>query len=236
MGFKSYVSGAWGAAKRGVTKVTGKLKDYGTAINDKWTKRIQPWIQNTLGEDATDMLAGIGGQLLGAGLGGLAGAAASAIPKVGPMIAPIATNMASKFVGKKTADKISPGLAARVESEKGRDYKKKETVNTLKDIFDGKDVPEKKGGYKITAEGKVESPPRKQNDNVDYGFFDKNLKQNWTKEAIYTRATKAKSGRMKLSQAHRPSGFGGTIFDLANGWLSRDNRFGTPSVYGGNRG
>jgi len=91
MGFKTYVSRAWGAAKRGVTKATGKLKDYGTAIKDKWTKRIQPWIQNPLGEDATDMLAGIGGQLLGAGLGGLAGAAASAIPKVGPMIAPIAT-------------------------------------------------------------------------------------------------------------------------------------------------
>jgi len=43
MGFKAIVSGAWGAAKRGVTKVTGKLKDYGTAINEKWTKRIQPW-------------------------------------------------------------------------------------------------------------------------------------------------------------------------------------------------
>jgi len=187
--------------KEGATKVSGKLKEYGTVINDKWTNQVQPWMQNTLGEAGTDMLAGVGGQLAGAVGGEAVGALTSMIPVIGPFLSPFAKMVATAWLGTKTADAISPGLAGRVIGEK-------------------------------ISGANVGKPPRGQGGTCS-GYVDKNL-QTYSKKSLYTRATKGKSGKMKLSQTYVPSGFGGAI-NVANNWHS-GNRFGNPSVYGGNGG
>jgi len=189
--------------KEGATKVSGKLKEFGTVINDKWTNQTQPWIQNTLGEEGTDMLAGVGGQLAGAIGGEAAGALTSMFPVIGPFISPFVKMATTAWLGTKTADAISPGLAGRVIGEK------------ISGVSVGK-------------------PPRGQGGGGSgSGYVDKNL-QTYSKKSLYTRATKGKSGKMKLSQTYVPSGFRGAI-DTTNIWHS-GNRFGNPSVYGGNGG
>ena len=203
MDFKTFVSDKWNSMKEGATKTSGKLKEYGTVIDDKWTNQAQPWIQNTLGEEGTDMLAGVGGQLAGAVGGEAAGALTSMIPVVGSFIAPFVKMAATAWLGTKTADKISPGLGGRVSGEK------------------------------ISGLG-VGKPPRGQGGGGSGSVYvDKNL-QTYSKKSLYTRATRGKSGKMKLSQTYVPSGLGGAI-NVANNW-HRGNRFGNPSVYGGNGG
>ena len=115
------MTGKWTTIKSASGKATGKLKEIGSAINDVWMNKIQPKIEQTIGTDSTDQAAAIGSTLAGEAGGWLAGKAASMIPFIGGHIEPHARKFATKFIGRKTGEKISPGLQERAKTESALD-------------------------------------------------------------------------------------------------------------------
>ena len=235
----------WDATKKAFSWTAGKLKKGIDFIDRQWRTNIRPAVTKTIGQSMMDSLAHKAGSTVENSLGGvgttldIASKTLELLPqKYGIGKLKNWSRKGSDYLataGDNIRNYVSPGSVDRFKTkadqkEAQQSAKRKETVNTLKDIFDGKDVPEKKNGFTLDDNGKVRDPPSsKKWKDVDVNFFDKNL-------SPHTRVTKAKSGRMRLSQTNRPSGFLGSIYDLANGWLSGDPKFGTPSVYGSNRG
>jgi len=126
------VAGTFHRAKSASGKATGKLKEIGSAINDVWMNKIQPKIEQTIGTDATDQAAAIGANLAGMAGGWLAGKAASMIPVIGGTLEPHARKIATKLIGRKTGEKISPGLQERAKTESALD----KLVNEIGDSGD----------------------------------------------------------------------------------------------------
>ena len=159
MPFKSYIADKWNTVKAVSAKVGGKLKEMGSAINDTWTNKLQPKLEETLGTDATDQTAAIGSTLAGEAGGWLAGKAASMIPVVGGILEPFARKHAAKWLGRKVGSKISPGLEDSAKTETALDklvHEFPDLDGTIKesDIKSGRNRYDKRSLYAIVRKGR----------------------------------------------------------------------------------
>ena len=195
-------SDLWGAVKKGAAWTGGKLKKGADFVDEQWRTKIRPAVTKTIGQDMMDNIAHKAGSFVENSVGGvgttlkIASKVLEFLPRVGKL--KDWTRKGGDYLdkaGDTVRNYVSLGYVDRTKTKTA----KKQTANTLKDIFDGKDVPNK---------------------NI----------------SAHTRVTKAKSGRMRLSRANQPSGFLGSVYDLTDGWVNNDSKFGTPSVYGSNRG
>ena len=108
MGFKTFVKNTFDYGKQGLSKGIRWSSRVGESIADKWTNKVQPWIENTIGSTATKGIAEEAGKAVGRWAGTTAGSIVSTVPIVGALAAPLVKTWVSNYYSKKTSNLISP--------------------------------------------------------------------------------------------------------------------------------
>jgi len=108
MGFKTFVKNTFDYGKQGLSKGIRWSSRVGESIANKWTNKVQPWIENTIGSTATKGIAEEAGKAVGRWAGTTAGSIVSTIPIVGALAAPLVKTWVSNYYSKKTSNLISP--------------------------------------------------------------------------------------------------------------------------------
>jgi len=131
MGFKTFVKNTWDYGKHAATKLNGKLGQWGSFIDDKWVNDWQPATEKFIGTEVMNKIANTVGDYIDNSVGGIGKTLSTVTKMVSPLIpdeygGATIKNWAKETgqylseAGKKARGYISPSLATTQSKPQNR--------------------------------------------------------------------------------------------------------------------
>jgi len=243
MGFKTFIKNAWDYGKQGLSKIPEWGSNIGESVTDTWTKGFQPWLEESIGTEAIQNLGKSAGNVIGGLASEAAGTMASAIPFIGPLITPIAKLGAHAYYGGKTHGLIAP-------------KKSKQTSNQTESKKSPADNPPAPDPPVDVGPPKNRKPPNNSNNNLPPNspshqstpisinqsrvIFSPSAAQKYN--SVRARIRARKNGRISRQllaigwDGYKKLGKAPSMPTPTNPFFNKIHPYGSPSVFGGNRG